>query len=206
MNGIDMSLHKFTRYNIMKILGMSAVLLTITVLAIDYSQSDAETPKVYNKEIQIIPDKLNPKLFTFVGNACVDAKGGILNPKVMLYSDLEQKPLWLVNVFGSNECFGAVQKILANDPDSIEAKIIAYGDYSIIQDMEKKIEELKILQSEQQQELKVLSDEKFPKDFNLHIDKIRKVADRLFETQKSLQKETADYYNTMRYLHPSDMP
>jgi hypothetical protein len=190
----------------MKILGVSAVLLTITVLAIDYSQSDAETPKVYNKEIQIIPDKLNPKLFTFVGNACVDAKGGILNPKVMLYSDLEQKPLWLVNVFGSNECFGAVQKILANDPDSIEAKIIAYGDYSIIQDMEKKIEELKILQSEQQQELKVLSDEKFPKDFNLHIDKIRKVADRLFETQKSLQKETADYYNTMRYLHPSDMP
>jgi len=202
--GVD--LHKLTRFNSKKLLVVFTLLAVTVVIGLEHSQSIAETPHVYHKEIQIIPDPGNPKLFTFVGHACVDSKGEVLNPRVMLYSDLEQKPLWLVQALESDECFGAVQKILADDPDSIEAKLISYGDYSVIKEIEQKIEELKVLQAQQQKELKKLSDEKFPKDFNAHIDAMREVSDKLWHTQKLLQKETANYYEILRYLHPSDQP
>jgi len=84
----------------------------------------------------------------------------------MLYSDIEQKPLWLTHVFHSDECFGAVEKIRANDPDSIEAKLVSYGDYSIIKEMEIKIEDLKNLQDQQQEELKEVSSSTFQANVN----------------------------------------
>jgi len=181
-------------------------LLTIaTVMSLTYSQSTAQTPHIYHEEIEIIQGKINPKLFTFIGSACVDSKGEIINPKVMLYSDLEQKPLTLINVFNSDECFGAVQKILANDPESIEAKIISYGDNSVIKEMEKNIEELKDLQTQQQRAMMELN----PRDFDLHnqyINEMREISDSLFNTQKLLQQETAKYYETQRYLHPTVEP
>ena len=182
-------------------------LLTVgIVIGLSYSQSMAQMPNVYYVEIEVIPDPNDPKLFTFIGNACVDSKSEILDPKVMLYSDLEQKPLWLTNVFFSDECFGAVEKIRANDPDSIEAKIVSYGNYSVIKEMEEKIEELETLQAQQQQELKEITSEKFPEDLNKHIDATREKSDSLWKTQKLLQKETAKYYEIMRYLHPSVEP
>ncbi len=194
-----------SRISSKKILVIFTLLTIVTVISLNYSQSIAQTPHVYHEEIEIIPDKINPKLFTFIGNACVDSKGGIINPKIMLYSDLEQKPLSLVNVFGSDECFGAVQKILADDPESIHAKVIAYGDYSVIQKMEENIDELKKLQTTQQLEIKELN----PYDFNTHqkyIDAMRKISDALWNTQKLLQQETAKYYETQRYLHPPVEP
>lgn len=196
-------MHKLTR-NSKKIVTITLLAITISI-GLNYSQSTAETPHVYNKEIEIIPDKINPKLFTFIGNACVDSKGEIINPKIMLYSDLEQKPLSLVNVFGSDECFGAVQKILADDPESIHAKVVTYGDYSVIQEMEENIDELKKLQTTQQLEIKELN----PYDFDGHqkyIDAMRKISDALWNTQKLLQQETSKYYETQRYLHPSVDP
>jgi len=198
-------LYKFTRINSKKLLIVFILLTITTVISLNYSQSTAQTPHVYNEEIEIIPDEINPKLFTFIGNACVDSKGEIINPKIMLYSDLEQKPLSLVNVFSSDECFGAVQKILADDPESIHAKVVAYGDNSVIQEMEKNIEELKKLQTTQQQQIKELN----PNDFKIYreyIDAMRKISDSLWDTQKSLQQETAKYYETQRYLHPAVEP
>ena len=177
-------------------------------MGLNYSQSMAQTPHVYHKEIEIIPDLHEPNLYTFIGNACVDAKGEILNPKVMLYSDIEQKPLRLTNVFHSNECFGAVEKIRANDPDSIEAKLVAYGDYSVIQEMEIKIENLKILQDKQQEELKEVTSSTFKANVNHqeYIDAVKEKSDALWITQKQLQQVTAKYYETLRYLHPSVEP
>lgn len=174
------------------------------VLGLNHLQIFAQTPDIYNTEIEIIPDPHRPNLYTFIGSACVDSKGEILDPKVMLYSDLEQKPLWLTHVFHSNECFAAVEKIRANDPDSIEAKIVAYGNYTVIQEMEEKIDELNRLQTQLQQELQEIRSDNFPDNHQNYIDAMREKSDALFKTQKLLQKETAKYYETMRYLHPSE--
>jgi len=150
---VGANLHKSTRIDSKKLIVFTLLSVTI-VMGLYYSQSIAETPRVYNKEIEIIPDPHDPNLFTFIGYACVDSKGEILDPKVILSSDMEQKPLWLTQVFYSEECFAAVEKIRANNPDSIKAKLVAYEDYSMIKEIEENIEELKILQAQQQQELK----------------------------------------------------
>jgi len=202
---VGANLHKSTRIDSKKLIVFTLLSVTI-VMGLYYSQSIAETPRVYNKEIEIIPDPHVPNLFTFIGNACVDSKGEILDPKVILSSDIEEKPLWLTQVFYSEECFAAVEKIRAYDPDSIKAKLVAYGDYSMIKEIEENIEELKILQTQQQKELKEITSEKFPKDFNKHIDATREKSDALWKTQKELQKETAKYYEILRYLHPSVEP
>ncbi len=205
MKEVGANLHKSTRIDSKKLIVFTLLAVTI-VMGLYYSQSMAETPRVYNKEIEIIPDPHDPNLFTFIGYACVDSKGEILDPKVILSSDIEEKPLWLTQVFHSEECFAAVEKIRAYDPDSIKAKLVSYGDYSMIKEIEENIEELKILQAQQQQELKEISSDKFPKDFRKYIDTIREKSDALWKTQKLLQQETAKYYEILRYLHPSVEP
>ena len=203
MKEVGENLDKSTRIYSKKLLVVFSLLIAGIVFGLNYSQSIAETPHVYDVEIEIIPDLHDPKLFTFVGSACVDSKGEIIDPKVMLYSDLERKPLWLTHVFHSNECFGAVEKIRANDPDSIEAEIVAYGNYTVIREMEEKIEELENESNKLQLEIRELN----PRDFDQHnqyINEMREISDTLFKTQKLLQKETARYYEIMRYLHPSE--
>jgi len=199
------NLLKSSRYTFKKSLVVFTLLIAGTVIGLNYSQSIAETPHVYHKDIEIIPDPNNPNLFTFIGNACVDSKGQVINPKVMLYSDMEQKPLHLTHVFFSDECFGAVEKIRANDPDSIEAKLVSYGDYSIIKELEIKIDDLKTLQTQQQDDLMEVNPNNFqhPQEY---IDTKREKSDALWITQKQLQQETAKYYEILRYLHPSVEP
>ncbi len=189
--------------NSKKLLVVFTLFAVTLVMGLNYSQSIAETPNIYHKDIEIIPDPNRPGLYNFVGNVCVDSDGDIMDPKVMLYSDLEQLPLWLNHVYKSDECFGAIQKINANDPDSIYAKIVSYGNSTVIEEMEQKIEELKSLQAQQQEEVKKIRSDKFYDKHQDQIDDLRRVTDRMFETNKQLQKETADYYNTMAYLHPS---
>lgn len=191
---------KFNSKKLFVILTLFAVTL---VIGLNYSQTTAETPNIYHKDIEIIPDPNRDGVFNFIGNVCVDSDSEIMDPKVMLYSDLEQLPLWLNHVYSSDECFGAVQKINAIDPDSIHAKIVSYGNYSVIEDMEQKIEELKSLQAQQQEELQKIRSDKFYDKHQDQIDDLRRVSDRMFDTQKELQKETADYYNTLAYLHPT---
>jgi hypothetical protein len=197
------------RRNIMflkKLLVVFTLFAVTLVMGLNYSQSIAETPNIYHKDIEIIPDPNRPGYFTFIGNMCVDSDGGIMDPKVMLYSDLEQLPLWLNHVYSSDECFGAVQKIAADDPDSIYAKIVSYGNSTVIEEMEQKIEELKSLQAQQGAELQKIRSEKFYEHHQDQIDDLKRVSDSMFETGKLLQKETADYYNTMAYLHPPVKP
>lgn len=189
--------------NSKKLLVVFTLFAVTLVMGLNYSQTVAETPNIYHKDIEIIPDPNMPGLYNFVGNVCVDSDGDIMDPKVMLYSDLEQLPLWLNHVYKSDECFGAIQKINANDPDSIYAKIVSYGNSTVIEEMEQKIEELKSLQAQQQEEVKKIRSDKFYDKHQDQIDDLRRVTDRMFETNKQLQKETADYYNTMAYLHPS---
>lgn len=189
--------------NSKKLLVVFTLFAVTLVMGLNYSQTVAETPNIYHKDIEIIPDPNMPGLYNFVGNVCVDSDGEIMDPKVMLYSDLEQLPLWLNHVYKSDECFGAIQKINANDPDSIYAKIVSYGNSTVIEEMEQKIEELKSLQAQQQEEVKKIRSDKFYDKHQDQIDDLRRVTDRMFETNKQLQKETADYYNTMAYLHPS---
>ncbi len=205
MKEVGENLLKSSRFTFKKSLVVFTLLIAGTVIGLNYSQSIAETPHVYHKDIEIIPDPNNPNLFTFIGNACVDSKGQVINPKVMLYSDMEQKPLHLTHVFFSDECFGAVEKIRANDPDSIEAKLVSYGDYSIIKELEIKIDDLKTLQTQQQDDLMEVNPNNFqhPQEY---IDTKREKSDALWITQKQLQQETAKYYEILRYLHPSVEP
>ncbi len=204
MKEVGENLDKSTRIYSKKLLVVFSLLIAGLVFGLNYSQSIAETPHVYDKEIEIIPDPNDPNLFTFIGSACVDSKGEIIDPKVMLSSDLERKPLYLTHVFHSDECFGAVEKIRANDPDSIQAEIVAYGNYTVIKEMEEKIEELENESNKLQLEIRELSKNKFPETHQKYIDDMREKSDALFKTQKLLQKETAKYYEIMRYLHPSE--
>jgi len=124
----------------------------------------------------------------------------------MVISDMEKKPLQLTKVFHSDECFGAVEKIRAKDPNSIVTKLVTYELKDVVNEKENTIKNLKALMEKQQKELKVILDEKFPADgHRKHIEDLRKKSDELWATQKLLQEKTAQYYSMREYHHPDDL-
>jgi len=119
----------------------------------------------------------------------------------LLISDLETKTLQLVHVFYSDECFGAVEKIRASDPDSIHLKLVSFGDNSQIKGTQAEIEDLRKQLEKEQRELS----ETKKKIFDNHqdyIDAVHAKAEKLWITEKQLQHKTAQFYEMMSYLHP----
>jgi len=177
--------------------------ITASAIILSVSFVIAQQPIVYFSETEIIEDSKRENGYIFIGNVCASSKE-ILDPKVLLISDFETKTLQLIHVFHSKECFGAVERIRASDPDSIHVQIVSFGDNSQIQVMQTEIEDLEKQLEKQQEELKEVSKSTFQPNVNHqeYIDAKREKADALWITEKQLQHKTAQFYEMMSYLHP----
>ena len=183
-------------------------LLTVVIgigLAVGITHTSAQQENVTFEELEIIPDPNRENLYTYIFNVC-DNNFAIEDPKIMVISDMEKKLIQLTKVFHSDECFGAVEKIRAIDPDSIITKLVTFELPEVVDAKEKAIEDLRELQKKQQKELRETLNEKFPEgSIQEHRDKVREISDRLWATQKLLQEKTAQYYTMQDYHHPDDL-
>jgi len=174
-------------------------------LAVGITHTSAQQENITFEELEIIPDPNRENLYTYIFNVC-DNNFAIEDPKIMVISDMEKKLIQLTKVFHSDECFGAVEKIRANDPDSIVTKLVTFELPETVDAKEKAIEDLRELQKKQQKELRETLNEKFPEgSIQEHRDKVREISDRLWSTQKLLQDKTAQYYTMRDYHHPDDL-
>ena len=174
-------------------------------LAVGITHTSAQQENVTFEELEIIPDPNRENLYTYIFNVC-DNEFAIEDPKIMVISDMEKKLIQLTNVFHSDECFGAVEKIRAKDPDSIVTKLVTFELPEAVDAKENAIKDLRELQKKQQKELRETLNEKFPEgSIQEHRDKVREISDRLWATQKLLQEKTAQYYTMQDYHHPDDL-
>ncbi len=174
-------------------------------LAVGITHTSAQQENITFEELEIIPDPNRENLYTYIFNVC-DNNFAIEDPKIMVISDMEKKLIQLTNVFHSDECFGAVEKIRAKDPDSIVTKLVTFELPEAVDAKENAIEDLRELQKKQQKELRETLNEKFPEgSISEHRDKVREISDRLWATQKLLQDKTAQYYTMRDYHHPDDL-
>ena len=174
-------------------------------LAVGITHTSAQQENVTFEELEIIPDPNRENLYTYIFNVC-DNNFAIEDPKIMVISDMEKKLIQLTKVFHSDECFGAVEKIRAIDPDSIITKLVTFELPEVVDAKENAIEDLRELQKKQQKELRETLNEKFPEgSIQEHRDKVREISDRLWATQKLLQEKTAQYYTMQDYHHPDDL-
>ncbi len=183
-------------------------LLTVAIgigLAVGITHTSAQQENITFEELEIIPDPNRENLYTYIFNVC-DNNFAIEDPKIMVISDMEKKPLQLTKVLNSDECFGAVEKIRAKDPDSIVTKLITFELKETVDEKKNTIANLKAQQEIQQKELRETLNEKFPEgSIQEHKDKVREISDRLYATQKLLQDKTAQYYTMQDYHHPDDL-
>ena len=182
-------------------------LLTVAIgigLAIGITHTSAQQENVTFEELEIIPDPNRENLYSYIFNVCVN-ESGIEDPKIMVTSDMERKGLQLTQVFNSDQCFGAVEKIRAKDPDSIKTELVTYEIHANVDEKKNTIANLKAQQEKQQKELRETLNEKFPEgSITEHKEKVREISDRLYATGKELQDKTAQYYAMQEYHHPDE--
>ena len=126
----------------------------------------------------------------------------IEDPKIVITSDMEQKHLQLTRDFKLGECFSAVERIRAQDPNSIKAELLSFEHGGQIDAMEQNIEELKARSEQLHIELQELRENKFPEHRGRHIEDLREKSDQLRAVQNELQSRTAEYYQLMNWHHP----
>ena len=181
--------------------------LAAVILLVNFSTGSAQTPEVYFQELDIIPDSpQRPNSYIYIFNVCVDGDPNdgieeVFDPKIIIKSDLETRTLQIATVFSTNECVGAVEKIRATNPDSIQAEVVSYGNYDQVEDMKNRIDDLERQAHEQQEELKEVMNRNYQHHQD-YIDATKEVSDKLWSTRKQLQSLTEQYYQMMNYLHP----
>ena len=174
-------------------------------LAVGITHTSAQQENITFEELEIIPDPNRENLYSYIFNVCVN-ESGIEDPKIMVTSDMEKKGLQLTQVFNSDQCFGAVEKIRAKDPDSIKTELVTYEIHANVDEKKNTIANLRAQQEKQQKELRETLNEKFPEgSITEHKEKVREISDRLYATQKLLQDKTAQYYTMQDYHHPDDL-
>jgi len=170
-------------------------------LIVSVSYIEAQLENVTFQELEIIEDPNRPGYYTYIFNVC-DQKFAIEDPVIKIKSDIEKKQLQLSRAFNSDECYSAVEKIRANDPDSIEATLVLFGSTKQIDKIEWEIEDLEAKAQQQHIELQEAMKNRFPEHHQKYIDDVRVKSDALWETNKKLQHLTAQYYDMMREYHP----
>jgi len=177
-------------------------------LFVGISVVSAQSPEVFVQELEILKDPNRDDVYTYVFNICIDEAGdgmdSIRDPTIIITSDKDTRRLQLERVFLANECVGGVEKIRADDPNSIKAKILTYGNQDKIFEMEQRIEELKRKAEQENKELKVIMSTNYPKHQD-YIDAMKEQTDKLWLTRKQLQTTTEQYYQIMRYMHPESL-
>jgi hypothetical protein len=190
----------------------SLLLLTPLIIAVGLfvgiSVVSAQSPEVFVQELEILKDPNRDDVYTYVFNICIDEAGdgmdSVRDPTIIITSDKDTRRLQLERVFLANECVGGVEKIRADDPNSIKAKILTYGNQDKIFEMEQRIEELKRKAEQENKELKVIMSTNYPKHQD-YIDAMKEQTDKLWLTRKQLQTTTEQYYQMMRYIHPESL-
>ncbi len=160
----------------------------------------AQLPTFEFEELEIIEDPNRPGYYSYIFNFC-DNAFAVEDPRFMVVSDLEKKPMQLTGVFYSDNCYGAVEKIRANDPDSIRAELVFYEDPNQIDNFEEKIDKMTAEVDKLRQELKITMDTNYP-THQAYIDATKVKSDELWGARKQLQHLTAQYYEMMSFYHP----
>jgi len=168
---------------------------------VSVSYIEAQLENVTFQELEIIEDPNRPGYYTYIFNVC-DQKFAIEDPVIMVKSDLEKKPLQLSRAFNSDECYSAVEKIRANDPDSIHTILVLFGSTKQIDNIEWKIDDLEAKSKQLHIELQEAMKNRFPDNHQKYIDDVRVKSDALWATNKELQHLTAQYYEMMHEYHP----
>jgi len=186
---------------------LSSVLIGVG-LVVSISVGSALSPEVFVQELEILKDPNRDDVYTYVFNVCIDEAGdgmdSIRDPTIIITSDKDTRRLQLERIFLANECVGGVEKIRADDPNSIKAEIVTYGNQDKIFEMEQRIEELKRKAEQEQKELQVIMSTNYPHHQD-YIDAMKEQTDKLWLTRKQLQTTTEQYYQIMRYMHPESL-
>lgn len=193
-------------------LSKKSLLLLISFLSVglivSISVGSALSPEVFVQELEILKDPNRDDVYTYVFNVCVDEAGdgmdSIRDPTIIITSDKDTRRLQLERIFLANECVGGVEKIRADDPNSIKAEIVTFGNQDKIFEMEQRIEELQRNAEQEQQELQVIMSTNYPHHQD-YIDAMKEQTDKLWLTRKQLQTITEQYYQMMRYIHPESL-
>jgi len=163
----------------------------------------AQLPTFEFEELEIIEDPNRPGYYSYIFNFC-DNAFAVEDPRFMVVSDLEKKPMQLTGVFYSDNCYGAVEKIRANDPDSIRVELVFYEDSNQIDNFEEKIAKMTAEVDKLRQELKITMETNYP-THQAYIDATKAKSDELWGARKQLQHLTAQYYEMMSFYHPEDI-
>ena len=180
------------------------LLLSVSVLVASLMivNVTAQLPTFEFEELEIIEDPNRPGYYSYIFNFC-DNAFAVEDPRFMVVSDLEKKPMQLTGVFYSDNCYGAVEKIRANDPDSIRAELVFYEDSNQIDNFEEKIDKMTAEVDKLRQELKITMDTNYP-THQAYIDATKVKSDELWGARKQLQHLTAQYYEMMSFYHPEE--
>jgi len=162
----------------------------------------AQLPAFEFEELEIIEDPNRPGYYSYIFNFCDNAIA-VEDPRFMVISDLEKKPMQLTGVFHTDNCYGAVEKIRANDPDSIRAELVSFGDSNQIDNFEAKIAKQQAEVDRLREELKTTMGAVYPKHQD-YIDATKLKSDELWEARKLLQHLNAQYYEMMSVFHPEE--
>jgi len=186
---------------------LASILFAIGTI-VSISVGSAASPEVFVQEIEILKQPNWEDRYTYVFNVCVDEAGdgmdSIRDPAIIITSDKETRRLQLDRVFLANECVGAVERIRADDPNSIKANIVTFGNQDLIKDTENRLKELQEKAERENLELKEIMSKNYPHHQD-YIDAMNEQSDKLFLTGKQLQAATEQYYQMMRYLHPESL-
>ena len=187
------------------IIGISIVAIAILLVA-NVSMSIAQEPEVFFKDIQIIPGSVQKTdQWNVIFSVCVDGPGdgvdSVMDPRILVTSDLETRPMQLRNIFHANECQGSIQQIRANDPQSISLKVISFGNYDQIEAMEENLKKLEFEFEREIANLQSLKEVNFPSN-QAYIDQVRRQADHVNDLRRNLQHQTEQFYQILYNLHP----
>jgi len=162
----------------------------------------AQLPAFEFVELQIIEDPHRPGLYSYIFNFC-DNAFDVEDPRFLIISDVEKIPMHLSGVFHDDRCYGAVEKIRANDPDSIRVELVSFQDENQIDNFEERIAKQQATVDRLRQELTTTMAAVYPhhQDF---LDATRLASDALWDARKELQHLNAQYYEMMSVFHPED--
>ena len=193
---------------IKKSLSILALVLVAIGTIVSISVGSATSPEVFIQELEILKQPNREDRYTYVFNVCVDEAGdgmdSIRDPAIIITSDKETRRLQLDRVFLANECVGAVEMIRADDPNSIKANVVTFGNQDLIKDTENRLKELQAQAEQENRELQKIMSTNYPHHQD-YIDAMNEQSDKLFVTGKQLQAATEQYYQMMRYLHPESV-
>ena len=187
------------------IIGISITVIGILLVA-NVSMSIAQEPEIFFKDIQIIPGSVQKAgMWNVIFSVCVDGPGDgvdkVMDPRILVTSDIEKRPMQLTKVFHANECQGAIQQIRANDPQSISLKVISFGNYDQIEAMEENLKKLQFEFEREMANLQSLKEVNFPSN-QAYIDQVRRQADHVNDLRRNLQHQTEQFHQIMFNLHP----